>query len=114
MDAENLARIVVYSSLVLPCLLFVAIYVWLLPRLRARTESYHVLAFTSVVGYIAADFLMGVALNWWEFSVGRFLGVLGIASLLLWQRLFLLVRYNVMPRVRRRREMRNRVSQPVD
>lgn len=113
MTPTDIARLTVYGSMILPSLAFVAIYLWLLPSLRARTESYHILAFTFVVGYVAVDFLMGITLGWWEFSLIRFLIVLGLMSLLLWQRAYLLIRYNVVPRVRKRRA-KKKAAQQVD
>lgn len=114
MTPEDIARAIVYSIVALPALLFVLLYVFLLPRLRVTAETLHLIAFTAVVGYIAVDFGAAAAFHWWGFSLPRFLAVMTFVSILLWQRFYLLTKHGLKPRLRAARASRNQVEQPVD
>lgn len=110
MSGEDVARVIVYSAVALPAILFVLAYGLILPRIKITTETIHLIAFTGVIAYIAIDFLVAIVLNWWDFSLARFLTVLSFAAILLWQRVYLLVRHNVVPILRHRHEARQAVD----
>jgi hypothetical protein len=113
MTGEDIARLLVYSFIGVPALLFVVLYLAHWAGMRKTTESYHLLIFTGAIGFVVFDLLGYTIFGLWDFSLWRFLASLAVVGALLWQRLYLLLKNLVIPRARartaRRREARETV-----
>lgn len=114
MSTEDIARVIVYTAVILPSLIFSATYLACFFFIKRTVESWHLLIFTGVVGWVATEILLA-QIGWWEFSLTRFLIAIGAAAVLLVHRVYLLYSNLVIPLARRRLvERRRRRANALD
>lgn len=118
MQAEDVLRAVIYLFVALPATMFVLLYLTHLAFIRKTVEAWHMMIFTGVIAFLCWDLLGYTVLSLWDFSVYRFLASFAVAGIMLWQRVYLLLKYMVLPvnrkRARRRAETKKRALQQVD
>jgi len=91
----------------LPATAFVVLYLLEYRHVRPTPESKHLIGFTAI---LAAIILEELVRRFWLTDMPRqvhraFVGVtVTVAALFLWQRLYMLLRYQIIPRRRRARQ----------
>lgn len=87
----------------LPSWIFVTLYALEWRHIRHTPEARHLIAFTAVVGALATEQLVLEVFGRWAGHELFVTITVAAAAVLLWQRVTLLIRYQVLPRRRRRR-----------
>jgi len=89
-ELGNILIIVAYSAAAIPATLFTILYAANLRGVEKRTETWHLLIFTGVIGAISGEAALRRLTGAWEANALFFFVTMGLASIMLWQRLTLL------------------------
>lgn len=100
---EVLIQTLVYGSVIIPGTCFVLLYLGEWRHIRHTGESYQLIVFISILMLIALDAFLRNVLNLYPENRWGVRAMMIIAALCLWYLFYALLRYQVLPRMRRKK-----------